>query len=138
MLWSVIASSLDSCAVRLTLQYHGPRYFLLSRRHPVIQKASFEVCRVFSDNNGMVPEMEALMAQSGKLFVVEYVWRLEGEAWQYHVVGVDTQARVVFCNTLGILPFGWKNKRSETSATHGRVVEQLRVHMHSAQSLVLV
>ena len=103
-----------------------------SKMRPVMQNAGFEVCRVYSNSRGAVPQMEALMCQSGKLFIVEYVWNKsnKGETpeWDYHVVGVDTQVRAVFCNTVGILPFLWKNKRAETESTHRKVVEQLRVH----------
>ena len=99
------------------------------RLAPIAQGRGFEVSRVHTNGRGACPRMAVLMQQQGKLFLVEYAWRHPiDDTWDYHVVGVDTVVRAVFCNTLGILPFA-VNEKCETSATHLSIInDMLRVH----------
>jgi len=102
----------------------------ISKIRPIIQKEGFELCRVFMKEGEFVPpQMQSLLQHTGgELFIVEYVyWSEEDKCYEYHVVGVDTTARVVFCNAQGVLPFSWKNKEQETTASHQEVEEALQV-----------
>ena len=100
----------------------------IMKARPLLQQHNFELCRVHAENHGVVPKMEQLMQARGKLFIVEYVYPVSTkDAHDYHVIGVDTDVRAVFCNTLGVLPFSLKAKTRETQATRRGVIGMLKV-----------
>ena len=67
---------------------------------------------------------EVLGFDSG-VFFVEFFWKKPG-ARDFHVVAVNCDQRMVYCNTLGRIPFS-ATKTNESVKTHAEVVADLHV-----------
>ena len=74
------------------------------------------------------------MAQEAGVYLVEYQWRTNQGQNMYHCVYLNCNLRVVFCNTLGAVPYrlSWFNPPSlsdfaETQKTHAQVCKVFKV-----------
>ena len=76
------------------------------------------------------PTLQRVLKQTHGVFLVEFHWvNKEGEQ-NHHVVAVNCDLRLVFCNTLGALPFslakdGWNER--EKAATHDHVARRFHL-----------
>jgi hypothetical protein len=77
-----------------------------------------------------VPTLQRVLKQRRGVFLVEFYWvNSEGES-AHHVVAVNCDLRLIFCNTLGALPFtlaGDEWLERESDATHVNVARRFRV-----------
>ena len=78
------------------------------------------------------PKLQTVLKQTRGIYLVEFHWfNKEGEN-NHHVVAVNCGLRVVFCNTLGALPFTLadkvgKFKDRETTSTHDNVAHRFHI-----------
>jgi hypothetical protein len=58
------------------------------------------------------PTIEAVLAQMGGVFLLEFYWEKGAYVGRFaslrdwHVIAIDCNSRVAWCNELGLLPFG--------------------------------
>ena len=78
------------------------------------------------------PKLQRVLKQKRGIFLVEFHWiNKEGER-NHHVIAVNCGLRLVFCNTLGALPFTLADKvgkwnERETAATHDNVARRFHI-----------
>jgi hypothetical protein len=84
-------------------------------------------------NPQIAPSLGQVLKQKSGVWIVQFNWDNKGVSVR-HTVAVNCYLRLVFCNTLGALPFALAEKhgsflRAETAATHDRVTARLGVKM---------
>ena len=78
------------------------------------------------------PKLQRVLKQKRGVYLVEFHWiNKEGER-NHHVIAVNCGLRLVFCNTLGALPFTLADKvgkwnERETAATHDNVARRFHI-----------
>ena len=78
------------------------------------------------------PKLQRVLKQTRGIYLVEFHWfNKEGER-NHHVIAVNCTLRLVFCNTLGALPFTLADKvgkwnERETVATHDNVARRFHI-----------
>ena len=78
------------------------------------------------------PTLQRVLQQRRGVFLVEFHWsNKEGET-NDHVIAVNADLRVVFCNTLGALPFSLAARESnwlarESSDTHDHIAARFHL-----------
>ena len=86
-----------------------------------------------------VKQLHTLFNFTSGVFLVEFFWRFQlksgAMASDWHVIAVNCDRRLVFCNTLGVIPFD-NGLSKESEATH-RAVENY-FHIRSVNYVWLV
>ena len=79
-----------------------------------------------------LPKLQRVLKQKRGVYLVKFHWiNKEGER-NHHVIAVNCGLRLVFCNTLGALPFTLADKvgkwnERETAATHDNVARRFHI-----------
>jgi hypothetical protein len=80
------------------------------------------------------PKLQRVLKQRRGVYLVEFHWINKAGERNHHVVAVNCDLRVVFCNTLGALPFSlarevgkWLQRGSDE--THDNIAERFHVSM---------
>ena len=105
--------------------------------HPAVQSLLAEASVLLRpitkllDKNITLP---SLLCQASGLFLVEFYWRLrddgttgDGRTSNWHVVVVNCDWRLIFCNTLGVIPFT-DTMNKESSFSHTKVSRRFHVN----------
>jgi hypothetical protein len=85
---------------------------------------------------GRPPKLQRVLKQRSGVYLAEFHWiNKEGER-NHHVVAVNCDLRLVFCNTLGALPFSlagavgkWLVRESDE--THDHIAERFHISMET-------
>ena len=85
----------------------------------VYERDGFQLQRMGSKQSP--PSLRKVLQQKQGVFIVEFYWRRSKDSCDWHVIAVNCHQRKVFCNTLGVLPFGM-GKTRETAKTHEALV----------------
>merc|ERR1712185_461777 len=74
---------------------------------PVIESLDFALVQVYHGKRKQKrwPSMAEVLGYESGVFFVEFYWKKPGELSDFHVVAVNCDQRMVFCNTLGRIPF---------------------------------
>ena len=78
------------------------------------------------------PHLQQILKQKGGVFLFEFHWRRLNAERGHHVIVVNCHLRLVFCNTLGAIPFTLGTERCrynvhETPSTHDNVANQFHI-----------
>ena len=78
------------------------------------------------------PRLQRVLEQKCGVFLVEFHWTNSSGAKNHHVVAVNCNIRLVFCNTLGALPFTLGKEMgklliNESDKTHDNVASRFRI-----------
>ena len=78
------------------------------------------------------PHLQQILKQKGGVFLFEFHWYRSNAERGHHVIVVNCHLRLVFCNTLGAIPFtlGTDLRLSnvhETPSTHDNVAKQFHI-----------
>jgi len=73
-----------------------------------------------------------MLKQRSGVYLVEFHWSNASDEEDFHVIAVNCHLRLVFCNTLGALPFSLGAARGkvlehESDATHDNVAARFRI-----------
>jgi len=80
------------------------------------------------------PKLQRVLKQRRGVYLVEFHWINKAGERNYHVIAVNCDLRLVFCNTLGALPFSLagavgKWLQRESDETHDNIAERFHVSM---------
>jgi len=77
------------------------------------------------------PRLQQVLGQNAGVFLYEFHWLKSSGEKGWHVIGVNCDLRLVFCNTLGVLPFTYcgngKWKQRESKETHDAIAKEFRI-----------
>ena len=81
---------------------------------------------------GRVPKLQSVLKQRHGVFLVEFHWSNKAGERNDHVVAVNCDLRLVFCNTLGALPFSLAGSmgkwlQRESAETHDHVARRFHI-----------
>jgi len=101
--------------------------------HPAMERAMQARGHILDrvGSKASVPKVKTLLKQRSGLFLVEYQWINSAGKRDHHVIAINCMLRLVFCNTLGAIPFTlaadgrWLLR--ESAATHASVARRLCV-----------
>ena len=99
--------------------------------HPAVQSLLSEQRIVLRPvGRGVSLTLPFFMQQAGGVFVVEFYWRKQladrVPSHNWHVIVVNCDWRMVFCNTLGAIPFS-DIFRKESKESHAKVSSRFSI-----------
>ena len=109
-------------SISLTDKDAGPLNGCISFSHPIVMGTIMKAGFVLRPLRVQIKSLQTLLRQTSGIFLVEIFWKnackAESSTQDFHVIAVNCDWRLVFCNTLGIIPFAdtAKNKESAESA----------------------
>lgn len=71
-------------------------------------------------------KLESILQQANGIFLVEFYWRKTfsvGNTNDWHVIAVNCDRRLIFCNSLGVIPFANTSTKKESAETHALVAK---------------